>query len=148
MRCPLYPVEQSACPISQHSLKQGWPAALWLPLPQLMTRVLRIIRGWHCRGCLGYPEEQVQPNLTSLVAWSRRAGQGDTAVLSEVRSSALTSYGMEPIPAEESKVLVWQGCLGGCALAQEHLEGLTAILVFLTVDLGTKTGFSKRNKAK
>lgn len=144
MRCPLYPVGQSACPISQHSPEQGWPAALWLHLPQLM----RIIRDWHCRGCLGYPAEQVQTNLTSLVAWSSRAGQGHTAVLSEVRSSALTSCGMEPIPAEESKVLVWLGCLGGCALAHEHLEGLTTILFFPTVDLGTKTVFSKRNKAK
>lgn len=31
---------------------------------------------------------------------------------------------MEPLPAEESRVL--PGCLGGYALAHQHLEGLTA----------------------
>lgn len=82
------------------------------------------------------------------MAWSRRAGQGDTAVHGEVRSSTLTNYGMEPILAEENKVLVWQGCLGGCALAHQHLEGLTAILFLPAVDLRTKTIFIKRNKAK
>ena len=96
---------------------------------------------------MGYPEEQVQTNLTSLMAWSRRAGQRSTAIHNEVRSSKLTSSGMEPIPAEESRVL--QGCLGGCALAHQHLEGLTATLLFPTVDLGTKTKmFSVKKQSK
>lgn len=84
----------------------------------------RIMRGWHCRGCLGYPEEQVQTNLTSLVAWSRRAGQGGTAAHSEVRSSTLTSYGMRPILAEESKSWFGKAALEVVPLPINTLRGL------------------------
>jgi len=48
---------------------------------------------------------------------------------------------------EESSVL--QGCLGGCALAHQQLEGLVAAWLLTTVGLGTKTKlFPVKNKAK
>lgn len=97
---------------------------------------------------MGYPEEQVQTNLTCVVAWSRRAGQGDTAAHSEVRSSTLTGYGMGPIPAEESKSCFGKAASEAVPLPINTFEGLTATLLFPTVDLGTKTLFSKRNKTK
>lgn len=75
--------------------------------PSWLLRCWRVMRNWLCRWCLSYPEEQVETNLTSLMAWSRRAGQRRTATHSEVRSSKLSSSGTEPAPTEESRMPQW-----------------------------------------
>lgn len=128
MRCPLYPVEQSASPISQHSLKQGWPAALWLRLPQLMTWVLEDNKRLTLQRVLGvsWRAGTNKPYQSGGMVQEGRAGRHSCSQWGQVLNTYKLWHGAHSSRGEQCPGLV-RGCLGGCAPARQHLEELTGI---------------------